>query len=330
MPPVLKPDNSKVDGLAFLGLSLARKSDRGHPESVTHQIAFDLNDVIDRNYEYLQSTNDDGWLVGGGEPGPPKSYKLPAKDSAHVEIMRIGTYNPEWGGISEREIIEVMKSGKILIPQIEVLPTEVVANGDKPPELEVRFDMPYGPDFVDIKSTLPPNWQLRFIHNQLFKHFYNPSRFCPGAFHSTITRKAEFRSEQHKEAYFSMCDAVLKKWMLTGPRPLNANPVENKSGIWLFTDRTKPTHFFPPNFLPPYDTEEKRQIILSYITQEWDEKTLSWKKAEFPEKKRAVVAAPAVGHNFMEWCGNPIEALLGVRGADAKPAETTETTGTSA
>jgi hypothetical protein len=89
-----------------------------------------------------------------------------------------------------------MKSGTILIPQIEVLPTAVVANGDKPPELEIRFDMPYGPDFIDTKSELPPNWQLRFIHNQLFKHFQNPSRFCPGAFHSTIVRKAEFRSEK--------------------------------------------------------------------------------------------------------------------------------------
>lgn len=88
----------------------------------------------------------------------------------------------------------VMKSGKILIPQIEVLPTAVVANGDMPPELEIRFDMPHGPDFVDMQADLPPNWQLRFIHNQLFKHFYNPSRFCPGAFHSTIVRKAEFRS----------------------------------------------------------------------------------------------------------------------------------------
>jgi len=309
--------------LAFLGLSLARKSDRGHPESVTHQIAFDLNDVSDRSYEYLQSTNDDGWLLGGGEPGAPKSYKLPAKDSAHVEIMRIGTYIPEWGGISEKEIIEVMKSGKILIPQIEVLPTEVIANSDSPPELEIRFDMPFGPDFVDMDANLPPNWQLRFLHNQLFKHFYNPSRCCPGPFHATITRKAEFRSENHKEAYFSMCEAVLKKWKLAGPRPLNVNPVDNKSGIWLFTDRTKPTHLFPPNFLPPYNTEEKKQIILSYLAEEWDEKTLSWKKAQYPEKqiqkkqpeKRQEVAdaggGGGKGGNFMEWCGNPIETLLG-------------------
>lgn len=88
----------------------------------------------------------------------------------------------------------VLQSGKILIPQIEVLPTAVVANKDSPPELEIRFDMPWGPDFESMDAPLPPNWALRFIHNQLFKHFFNPSRFCPGAFHSTIVRKAEFRS----------------------------------------------------------------------------------------------------------------------------------------
>ena len=105
-PPVLNPSLSKVDGLAFLGLSLTRHSDKGHPDSITHQTAFDLNNVLDRDYEFLSSTNDDGWLAGGGEPGPPETYKLAAKDSSHVEIMRIGTYRPEWGGVEEKDIIE--------------------------------------------------------------------------------------------------------------------------------------------------------------------------------------------------------------------------------
>lgn len=79
----------------------------GNPNSsYTHQEAFDLNEVLDRDYEFIMSSNDDGWLVGGGEPGPPTTYKLAAKDSAHVEIMRIGTYRPEWGGISEKDIVE--------------------------------------------------------------------------------------------------------------------------------------------------------------------------------------------------------------------------------
>ena len=130
-PPLLDPSKSMVDGLAFLGLSLSRKSEEGHPGTVTHQTAFDLNDVQDRQYKFLLSSNDDGWLVGGGEPGPPKSYKLAAKDSAHVEIMRIGTYRPEWGGVSQENIISAMNSGRILIPQIEVVPTAVVANPGK-------------------------------------------------------------------------------------------------------------------------------------------------------------------------------------------------------
>ena len=78
-----------------------------------------------------------------------------------------------------------------------------------------------------------------------------------------------------------MCKAVLSKWSIDGPQPLNNidSTGEYNSGIYLFTDRTKITHFFPPNFLPPYNTEEKRQIILSFLAEEWDEKTLSWKKA---------------------------------------------------
>ncbi len=77
----------------------------------------------------------------------------------------------------------VINSGKLLIPQIEVLPTAVIANHDKPPELEIRFDMePSVPPTNledDPTAPLPINWQLRFLHNQLFHLFEYPSRFCP-------------------------------------------------------------------------------------------------------------------------------------------------------
>jgi len=184
-----------------------------------------------------------------------------------------------------------MTSGRILIPQIEVLPTAVVANPDYPPELEIRFDMvPRVPNFDDPNAPLPVNWQLRFIHNQLFRLFQFPSRFCPGAFHSTILRKAEFRSPQHREEYFARCEKTIAWWRVAGPQPLNnggwdingndlikKNPDGYHSGIWLFQDRENITHFFPPNFLPPYDTPEKKKVILDYLREEWDEKTLSWK-----------------------------------------------------
>ena len=48
-------------------------------------------------------------------------------------------------------------------------------------ELEIRFDMdPLVADFGNQNEPLPVNWALRFIHNQLFKHFEFTSRFCPG------------------------------------------------------------------------------------------------------------------------------------------------------
>jgi len=146
------------------------------------------------------------------------------------------------------------------------------------------------PDFDDMDAPLPVNWQLRFIHNQLFKFFQFPSRFCPGPFHSTILRKAEFRSREHKEGYFQMCDEVVAKWRSQDPKPLNngawdvkGDPLQfpneegNNSGIYLFTDRTKPQHYFKPNFFPPYDSPEKREIIFNYLQEEWDEESSSWK-----------------------------------------------------
>ena len=67
----LDPENARIDGLAFVGLSLTRYSEVGCPDSITHQTAFDFNEILDRDYQFLLSTNDDGWLVGGG-----KCYQL--------------------------------------------------------------------------------------------------------------------------------------------------------------------------------------------------------------------------------------------------------------
>lgn len=179
--PFLIPKSTIVDGLAFIGLSLSRfnETPNCHSLTETRQSAFDFNEVQDRRYEFVGSTGDDGWLVGGGEP-LVGSHKLPNKDSAHVEIMRVGTFDPSRGGVSMEEIQSLLSSGKILVPQMKVMPTAVVSSSHQPPELEVRFDL-------EREDSLPceewPNWQLMFLHNQLFEHFHYPARFCPGAFH---------------------------------------------------------------------------------------------------------------------------------------------------
>ena len=71
------------------------------------------------------------------------------------------------------------------------------------------------------------------------------------------------------------------KALNTVARDIEGKPIEssesNQSGIWLFVDRNNPTHFFAPNFLPPYNTPEKHKIIMDVLKEKWDEKTLSWK-----------------------------------------------------
>ena len=47
--------------------------------------------------DYLCGTNDDGWLVGGGEGGDG-SYVLHNPDSAHIEVVHIGSGSSETGG----------------------------------------------------------------------------------------------------------------------------------------------------------------------------------------------------------------------------------------
>jgi hypothetical protein len=209
-PPLLSREQVRVEGLAFLGLSLSRNhhsaattadDDDGvggaatfsHPASITRQTQFDFNEIQDRDYRYFVATNDDGWLCGGGESGA--SYKLANPDSAHCEILRVGTFNEEWGGVSIERIREAMS--KIMIPHIAVTPSFVLKNADTPPELELKFEMERMPGPVETW----PNWQLRFIHNQLFDQLNFPARFCPGPHHMTFVRKAGFRSAEHMRQY---------------------------------------------------------------------------------------------------------------------------------
>ena len=94
-------------------------------------------------------------------------------------------------------------------------------------------------------------------------------------------------NRQHREQYFAKCQTVIEEWRAEGPKPLNTGwdekgiplqqHLEYNSGIFLFLDRQNITHFFPPNFLPPYDTPEKRKTIFEFLKDEWDEKSLSWK-----------------------------------------------------
>ena len=66
------------------------------------------------------------------------------------------------------------------------------------------------------------NWQLRFVHNQLFKYLQNSNRFCPGPFHMTFVRKATWKNNNARQEYFDKCEATLKEWEREGPKLMTA------------------------------------------------------------------------------------------------------------
>ena len=77
------PPNCKQEGETFFGIPLSRKSDSNLQSSSTFQNQFDFENIVDRNYTYIQSfgTNH-GWLVG--EQIGNGAGSIVDKDTAHI------------------------------------------------------------------------------------------------------------------------------------------------------------------------------------------------------------------------------------------------------
>jgi len=110
-----EPRRGDAHGLVFIGLSLTRNHlnqaplvGTSNPGSISRQTQFDLNLLTDRDWQFACETNDDGWLVGGGEGEDSPPWMMPNPDSAHVEVVHIGNGEPSKGGLSEAEIRRIM------------------------------------------------------------------------------------------------------------------------------------------------------------------------------------------------------------------------------
>lgn len=85
------------DGLSFIGISFSVNTPSGNPYSYQLCDQFPMENIIDRNYNYVMSMDEDGWLVGGGYKSFDYSGKMPYIDSSHTELLRIGNMDPSSG-----------------------------------------------------------------------------------------------------------------------------------------------------------------------------------------------------------------------------------------
>jgi hypothetical protein len=291
MPPIYNLEACTYHGTCALGLVFSRHSPdepMAHEDSVTRQTQFDLNEIQDRKYEYFASTNDDGWLCGGGENGG--HCKLPAKDSAHITIAEFGTLNAAFGGIDIERIRQILTDGSILIPHMRVVPSFVFKNPDNPPEVELKFELQERGGTDQIESW--ENWVLPFVYNQIFDKLHRENPAIHGHmvhgdarnkhYHVSLVRKAAWRSAVKMRDYFKNCSDAVARWRARGPVCLvpetdpskpgfigekNAlrDELTNPHGVYLYKTRQDVVDYFAPNFHPPYDTPEKRAIIEKWL-----------------------------------------------------------------
>ena len=137
-----------------IGLCLSQNNATvGHPDTVSRQTAFDFNELQDRDYKYVSSTDDSGWLAGGGERGDPylsgvppefsttipssasdvsgqatrtfgSGHKIAAPDRVHIPIIKIIASN---ASVVE-EIVSSLARGEIFIPEVSVMPETLTVN----------------------------------------------------------------------------------------------------------------------------------------------------------------------------------------------------------
>jgi hypothetical protein len=84
-------------GLSFIGISFSVNTASGNPYSYQLCDQFPMENLIDRNYDYVMSMDEDGWLVGGGYKSFDYSGKMPYIDSSHTELLRIGSLDTAYG-----------------------------------------------------------------------------------------------------------------------------------------------------------------------------------------------------------------------------------------
>jgi len=98
------------EGLSFIGVSFSVYTKYGNPYSYQLCDQFPMENLIDRSYQYIMSVDEDGWLVGGGYKQFDTSGKMPYVDSAHTELLRIGSLDTSKGGTSLSQVYSALSS----------------------------------------------------------------------------------------------------------------------------------------------------------------------------------------------------------------------------
>ena len=259
-----------------IGLTLSQNQlVTGHDNPDTCQEAFDFNKLYDEHEEHITSMDVLAW----------RNVK-----KACLPIIQIDCESQA----QVDKVVEMLANGEIYIPCMSILPESIIHSKSK--DLMVGFACHRDESLFPEEWS---NWCLEFVHNQLYESFcHMGAHWTRRPFNFPIARNVCYKSEEHKNICHNQVGQILASWKKRGPMCLQeqhnnpSNPNENSRvvpdnitqnhGIYLFKNG-KPTHYFTPNFEPPYDDIKVRAIIQNKLNKSWDSWRCEWSSSPVPK-----------------------------------------------
>lgn len=221
------PPNCYMEGETFLGIPLSRKSDSKMQSTTTFQGQFDFENLIDRNYTYVEGfETNHGWLLG--EELDNAVGSIVDKDTAHIPIFYTGTTNSDMGGISLSNLIRVIK--KMDFGKLYIKPAFVFVDDDGHLKMQFEADSTSALGYLydSLCKELGIAWNYNSpsnsyglytncaMHSAGDRAQYgcgpensNAGGFCP---QMTMAYGPQFYSDDHAAAYLTIANNYVDYW----------------------------------------------------------------------------------------------------------------------
>lgn len=265
-------DDCSQEGLSFIGISFSVNTANGNPYSYQLCDQFPMENIIDRDYDYVMSMDEDGWLVGGGYKTFDFSGKMPYIDSSHTELLRIGSVDPNYGGTTIEQVYDAMDS--LSFPPFAVYPEYLKGGGGhhSGDDDEVEGSVPSGDItlIVSIVETYDDNDNYS-VYEQFLDDLFQAMYDVGGGPcmddkdtdpHVSMARGVKFKSSYHQQQYMYEANLEVAVWQAMYPNGVvigssgyaafppgrgGKRQYVGYGNLYFFFDRANITKAFAPN-----------------------------------------------------------------------------------
>jgi len=260
-----------MDGLSFIGVSFSVNTANGNPYSYQLCDQFPMENIIDRDYNYVMSMDEDGWLVGGGYKTFDYSGKMPYIDSSHTELLRIGNMDPDTGGTSIDQVYYAMSM--VSFSPLSIFPEYLKGGGGHKSNDGDYYDETPSGDVtlvVSVVETYEENDNYS-DYDQFLDDLFQAMEDVGGGPcmddhdtdpHVSMSRGVKFKSSTHQTNYMYQSNLEVAVWQAMYPNGVvigsagYASFPPGKKGsrqyvgygnLYFFFDRANITKAYSPN-----------------------------------------------------------------------------------